>query len=218
MFQLMLCLIVLVFAAVINVQGQQVEIQKEIAEEIIRFHILANSDSKEDQNLKLKVKEEIVRYLQSQLMEADCIEQAREIICLEEQNIERIARAVIVSEGYHYDVTASLERCDFPIKRYGDLTFPAGEYEALRILIGQSEGKNWWCVMFPSLCFINETYSVVPEESKNQLKYLLSEEEFNALLQPELTIDELQVESTGEMEEGQIQIRFKMLEWLKSVW
>lgn len=182
--QIMLCLAILMVAAV-NAHGQKVNIQKDIANEIIRFHVLANSDSQEDQNLKLKVKGEVVKYLQKKLLDAYDVASAREIIDQEKSHIENVARNVIISEGYHYSVTVKLARCNFPTKKYGDLTFPAGEYEALRVLIGKAEGKNWWCVMFPSLCFINETYSVVPEDSKDKLKYVLSEEEYSSLIQGE---------------------------------
>ncbi len=70
----------------------------------------------------------------------------------------------------------------FPVKEYGDLTFPAGDYEALRVRLGSSEGRNWWCVMYPALCFVDSTYQVVPETSKEQLKQNLTEEEYNSLL------------------------------------
>lgn len=209
---LVICLLFLSGVAAVNAQGQQNRIQQKIAKEIIRFHILANSDKEEDQKLKLKVKGEVLSYLQDILKDVDDIKIAREIITQEKHNIELIAKEVIQTEGYQYKVTAMLTTCMFPIKVYGDLTFPAGKYEALRVLIGRAEGKNWWCVMFPSLCFVNETYSVVPKESKEKLRYILPEEEYNALINnPGYQWDDSQ-------EVNDIQVKFKLLEELKKAW
>ena len=79
-------------------------------------------------------------------------------------------------------INAELGTCYFPVKEYGDLTFPAGEYKALKVNIGKSEGKNWWCVMYPTLCFVDSTYQNVPDESKEKLKENLTEEEYDSLL------------------------------------
>lgn len=161
------------------------QIQENIAGEIIRLHVIANSDSDEDQALKLKVKDEIVLVLREQLGDTKNIQDAREIIQANLPLIEKIALRVIKKEGYYYTAKASLGLCDFPIKQYGDMTFPAGQYEALRVTLGKSEGKNWWCVMFPSLCYVDETYDVITEENKEQFKTILTEEEYESLLSGE---------------------------------
>ena len=96
--------------------------------------------------------------------------------------IEEAAGRYIRDMGYDYPVTAELGTCYFPVKEYGDLTFPAGEYKALKVNIGRSEGKNWWCVMYPTLCFVDSTYQIVPEESKEKLKENLTEDEYDSLL------------------------------------
>lgn len=156
--------------------------QQHIAGEIIRLHVIANSDSKEDQALKLQVKDEVVSYLREKLKDAQDVAQARQIIYDNLADIETVAGKKMTDEGYSYEAKASLSYCDFPVKQYGDLTFPAGKYEALRVQLGTSEGKNWWCVMYPSLCYVDETYQVITEENKEQFKKILTKEEYQSLL------------------------------------
>ena len=176
-----LCLLIL-FISPANKNQTKNTSQEHIASEIIRLHVIANSDSKEDQALKLLVKNEIVSYLREELGSAQTIEDAREIINDNLITVEEIAANKMASLGYFYSVKASLTFCDFPIKQYGDLTFPAGRYEALRVELGTSKGKNWWCVMFPSLCYVDETYNVITEENKEQFKEILTKEEYESLL------------------------------------
>lgn len=157
------------------------EITQGISEKIIRLHVLANSDADYDQALKLKVKDAIVEELTKTFVNVKSKEEARILIRKNYAKIRNIARSVINEEGYDYDVHVYLGDCMFPTKIYKDLTFPAGEYEALRVDIGNAEGKNWWCVMYPPLCFVDQTYSVVPEDSKRQLKDLLTTKEYESL-------------------------------------
>lgn len=156
--------------------------QEAVADEIIRLHVIANSDSEEDQQLKLKVKETIVTYLRGEMSRAVSVSDARQVIKDHIPDIEEIAKEKIEMEGYSYDVEAALGQSYFPIKEYGDMTFPAGDYEALRVKIGESKGRNWWCVMYPTLCFVDSTYQIVPEESKEKLKESLTEDEYEMLL------------------------------------
>lgn len=156
--------------------------QRAIAEQIIRLHVIANSDSEEDQEVKLKVKESIITYLRGEMQDAVTVEEARQAIRDHISEVEEIAREKLSAEGYPYGASASLEKCYFPVKEYGDMTFPAGEYEALRVKLGENQGSNWWCVMYPTLCFVDSIYQVVPDDSKEKLKESLSEEEYNSLL------------------------------------
>jgi stage II sporulation protein R len=156
-------------------------IQSGIADEIIRFHVIANSDSIEDQNLKYLVKDGLVNRLSPYLKKAESISEARAIIIQQIPMIQETAKHILCQNGYSYPVIASLTSCYFPIKIYGDYTFPAGKYEALRVQIGKAQGKNWWCVMFPPLCFVDETYGIVDKDSEKKLKYLLTEEEIQSL-------------------------------------
>ncbi len=164
---------------------QEQKRQESIAREVIRFHVVANSDSREDQQLKLKVKEKVVKYLQEVIKEKKTIEQAREELSRQLPEVERIALLEMQKEGYDYGAEASLGNCYFPVKEYGDLIFPAGEYEALKVNLGDSQGKNWWCVMYPTLCFVDSTYQIVPDSSKEKLKESLTQEEYDSLLDGE---------------------------------
>lgn len=157
------------------------DLQESIAREIIRFHVIANSDSAEDQALKYKVKDALVKELSPILNSTSNIEEARAILKEHFTLIQELANAVIQENGYSYTVNVTLEPIYFPIKIYGDYTFPPGTYEALRVKIGEASGQNWWCVMFPPLCFVDETYSIVSDEAQEQLKYLLTEEEYETL-------------------------------------
>lgn len=151
--------------------------QEHMAEEVLRFHVLANSDSKEDQNLKMKVKDTVVSWMEEE-MDTESLEQTKAFIRSHLPQIEALAEETIQKEGYSYPVRASLEWTVFPEKTYGDITFPAGTYEALRIQIGEAQGHNWWCVLYPSLCFIDSVHAVVPEKGKKQLEHVLTEEEY----------------------------------------
>ncbi len=173
--------------------------QRGIASQIIRLHVIANSDDEKDQELKLKVKERVVVFLRGVMSEADSVERARSIIQKHLGDVEQIAEETMRSEGYDYDAKASLDETYFPIKEYGEFTFPAGEYEALRVQIGKSEGHNWWCVMYPTLCFVDATYQIVPEQSKEKLKTSLTEQEYQTLL------------DGG----GDLSYSFKFIEWIQ---
>lgn len=157
-------------------------LQQGISEKILRFHVLANSDSGEDQALKLKVRDAVGAYLSEPLKEAASLSESEKIVEENIPEIEQTAGEVIRAEGYDYEVSASLETCMFPEKTYGDYTFPAGEYEALRLVIGEGEGHNWWCVMYPNLCFSGSMYRV-DEVSGEKLQANLTGEEYAAIIQ-----------------------------------
>jgi stage II sporulation protein R len=159
--------------------------QEGIAGEIIRLHVLADSDELADQMVKLKVKEAVVEALREKLSKADTIETAREIILQNLTAVEEISDEILEENGFTYTAHASLGQAVFPVKTYGDLTFPAGEYEALRIELGSGEGKNWWCVMFPTLCYVDETKQEITEENKEKFKKILTKEEYDSLTQKE---------------------------------
>jgi stage II sporulation protein R len=160
------------------VNAKKSEMQGELAEQVFRFHVLANSDSEEDQALKMKVKEAIIAYMKQELPKSDSAETTKKWARENLVQIEQVAAEIIAEEGYEYSVKAEVTTCDFPDKTYGDITFPAGEYEALRIEIGQAKGQNWWCVLYPNLCFIDAVHAVVPEKGKNELKEVLEEDTY----------------------------------------
>ena len=182
-------------------QTDTYKIQKEIADSIIRFHVRANSDSEEDQELKILVKNRIVQFLEIELQSAASLDEARNILYDVKDEIADIALEVIREEGYEYNVNVYFEQSYFPMKVYGDMSFPPGEYEAFRVDIGDAYGKNWWCVVYPPLCFVDSTYSVVPDDTKSQFQDVLSDEAYRAI-----TMDDL--------EENTYEFRFKFLEFL----
>lgn len=171
-----------IISSVVTVQGREdANIQKEISDKIIRFHVLANSDSEEDQALKLKVKNNIIQYIATQITESSDLDRTREILLENKEQIIQIAEDTIAENGYSYSVTAGLENTYFPTKSYGDITFPPGYYEAFRVQIGEAKGKNWWCVIYPPLCFVDASHGVLPESSKEELQTILDDEEYDAI-------------------------------------
>ncbi len=158
------------------------EIQQGIAGEVFRLHVIANSDTEKDQELKLKVKTRIVEYLKEILGEDAGLEETKEAVLTHLTEIEQEAENIIEEQGFDYPVEVVVEKTYFPEKTYGDCTFPAGEYEALKVKIGSAKGQNWWCVLYPSLCFLDDTYGIVTEVKKEDLKEVLTAEEFQKIL------------------------------------
>ncbi len=177
------------------------ELQQGIAKEIIRFHVLANSDSDEDQQLKLKVKGDVVEALAPILKDATTVEEARSLLSSNLELIKSAAQKTVGENGYSYPVSVTFEKTYFPLKIYGEFIFPPGTYEALRVQIGEAKGKNWWCVMFPQLCFIDSTYSIVDKESEKKLQRLLTDEEYESLLN----------------KKAPVKVKFKIWEQLKKL-
>lgn len=157
----------------------QAKTQEHLAQEVLRFHILANSDSDEDQALKMEVKEQVLAYLDNYLPKGLDVDGTKEWVRRHTDELESTARQVIAKQGQRDTVSAAVTTCYFPEKTYGDVTFPAGNYEALRIEIGAAKGHNWWCVLYPNLCFMDATNAVVPKEGKMELKKVLTEEEYS---------------------------------------
>lgn len=162
-------------------QAEAADYQKHMAEEILRFHVIANSDSEEDQALKMKVKEGVVDYISNLTQMGDDLESTKYIISLYLDEIEQEAQRIIRQEGYSYETKVMLTESYFPIKTYGEAVFPAGVYQALKIEIGEAEGKNWWCVLYPNLCFVDSAYGVLEEDQKEMLKEVLTEEEYKSI-------------------------------------
>ena len=154
---------------------------EELSKEVFRFHVLANSDSDKDQVLKMKVKEAVISYMKTSLTGKQDVEHTKQWARKHLEEIEEVALLTIKEEGYLYPVEAEVTTCDFPEKVYGDITFPAGRYEALRVKIGQAEGQNWWCVLYPNLCFVDAMRAVVPQESKQELKNVLEEDTYDMI-------------------------------------
>ncbi|MBU3143165.1 stage II sporulation protein R [Clostridium sp. CF012] len=173
--------------------------QSDIAGKLIRFHVIANSDDKIDQGIKLKVRDSVLEYVSPKLADSKSIEQSREIINNEDKNIKKIAQSVINENGFKYSVVTTLSQEYFPVKTYGNITLPQGKYEAYRIIIGKGSGQNWWCVMFPPLCFVDITKGNVSfDKTESEMKEVLSEDEYNL------------VDNT--VNKNKIVVKFKLLE------
>ncbi len=157
--------------------------QKELSQEVLRFHVLANSDEEADQNLKLLVRDQILSYMEDSMLSLDCVtvDDSKRWVRAHLDEIEDEATAVIRQEGFSYSVRANVSECYFPDRKYGTVLFPKGYYEALRVEIGNGSGHNWWCVLYPSLCFTDSTCAVVTEESEQELQNVLSEESYEAV-------------------------------------
>jgi stage II sporulation protein R len=156
--------------------------QNDVAGKLIRFHVIANSDSKVDQELKLKVRDSVLEYVSPKLINSKDIEESRKIINDENNSIKKIAEKVINKNGFKYSVATTLSKEYFPVKSYGNITLPQGEYEAFKILIGSGMGQNWWCVMFPPLCFVDITKGDVSfEKTESDMRGVLSEDEYELI-------------------------------------
>ena len=173
-------------------------VSTDIAESVFRLHILANSDSKEDQELKIKVRNSLLDYMNSLCSNCKSKEEAITLVEQNKENFREIALNTVKENGYNYDVKINIGNFQFPTKNYGDISLPAGFYDALRVEIGEAKGQNWWCVMFPPLCFVDISSGIVPNESKKLMEDNLSEEEF-ALV--------------SDSSNTEIQFKFKILEF-----
>ena len=192
--------ILFIFFFIINATSYANTISEKLSNTFLRLHIIANSDSAEDQELKLKVRDEIIKYMNSLIKENNS---KKEIVEICEENFskfEQIAQKVISENGYNYDVKISIENTIFPTKEYGNISLPAGYYDALKIEIGDAIGQNWWCSLFPPLCFVDISSGVIDSKGKEYLKENLSNEEFSVV--------------TGDS--NQIKFKFKIIEFLNS--
>lgn len=153
-------------------------VSSDIAESVFRLHVIANSDSQEDQNLKYVVRDNLLSYMNEICKNTTNKEEAIKIAKQHENDFKQIALQTIREQGFSYDVNVRIGNFEFPAKHYGDISLPAGFYDALRVEIGEAKGQNWWCVMFPPLCFVDVSSGIVPEESKELMQDNLNEEEF----------------------------------------
>lgn len=172
-------------------------VSADISNSVFRLHVIANSDSDKDQNLKYVVRDNLLDYMNEICKDAINKEDAMNIAKQNLNTFEQIATQTILEQGYSYSVKVKIGNFQFPTKYYGDISLPSGYYDALRVEIGEAKGQNWWCVMFPPLCFVDISSGIVPEDSKQEMKENLNEEEF-ALISDN---------------SNKIQFKFKLLEF-----
>lgn len=174
--------------------------QKTVADAVLRLHIVANSNSFEDQQLKLKVRDQVVEDLDQKLALCKTRDQSRAVVEDELENIKRTAQKCVWENGYDYKVSVRMDETWFPVKTYGDLTFPRGFYEALVVELGRGGGRNWWCVLFPSLCFTDAVTANVPQSSRQQIYDTVGADAAEALMEGE-----------------KVEIRFKIAEIIENL-
>ena len=189
----LLCALLLTAGAVVAVSAFG-EFQKNCAslsEKVLRLHVLANSDSEADQQLKLKVRDAILQESDRLFQQSDSKEAAMAQMATHLSDVEQVAERTLRKNGCDLPVTAALKKVEFNTRTYGNITLPAGDYDALQVEIGAAKGKNWWCVLFPSVC--------VPSSTNMQMEDVLTQ-------------DELQV-----VEQSGYDVRFKVVEWYEAV-
>ena len=205
---LILSLIVVISTMTVSISGEVNKIStasEDYKNKLIRFHVIANSDSDEDQNLKLKVRDAVIDYLQPKLELSSSIEESETIIKSEYKELENISKNIVLENGYKYDISVGIDYSTFPTKQYSNVVLPAGEYKALRIIIGEGKGKNWWCVMFPPLCFVDEQSSIIDTETDKKLREILTEEEYELIAQ------------NNKKQVNKVEVKFKIVEILQNI-
>jgi len=146
-------------------------------EGIIRFHVRANSDTQEDQELKLRVRDEILEIMGEKFEGVSSLDDSRVVIKDNMDEIKTIAEEVLIENNNDYNVRVSLGMETFPVRKYGNMIYPQGEYETLLVTIGDGRGQNWWCVMFPPLCFVDITHSVAFNAENEIGEYIIDEDQ-----------------------------------------
>ncbi len=170
---------------------------------VVRFHVRANSDSEADLALKYEVRDAVLALLAEDLQKAENDSEAILYLAQNLSEIRNTARAVVEEAGYHYGVKAYITREEFPIREYGELVLPAGTYRALRIDIGEAKGENFWCMLYPMMCYTMDAGAVVDSEDTEKLAQALDEESYEKLF------------VKRDVKSGDIKVKLKILEWLQ---
>ncbi|MCM3741470.1 stage II sporulation protein R [Oceanobacillus luteolus] len=194
-FFVLILIILLISYAGLNTQATDGEMDYQvIPDEAIRLRILANSDQESDQQLKHIVRDRVSEEVSEWVAQIDDIEEARQLIQERLPEIEQIVGDVIVEEGDSNEYSVEYgKNVTFPMKLYGDYLYPAGEYEAILITLGEGNGSNWWCVLFPPLCFLDFSFGTTVEAKDAE------------------TESEVEIE---EEEEQETEVKFFLFEWL----
>lgn len=170
---------------------------------IVRFHVRANSDSEEDLALKYEVRDAVLAELADGLKTVEDDGAALRYIMQKLPDIRQAARAVVDEAGYDYTISAYIVREEFPIREYGELVLPAGTYRALRVDIGAAKGENFWCMLYPMMCYTMDAGAVVDSEDAEKLAQALDEESYEKLF------------VKRDAKPGDVKVKLKILEWLQ---
>lgn len=189
--------LVLTFGVAFTTSQYSNKVSGDIADSLLRLHIRANSNKEYDQNLKIKIRDRLLYEFEEELRNANSKTELIEFIETSYDDIIEVCEDVIKQEGYNYDVRAKIDETYIETRKYGNVYLPAGIYDALVIEIGTGEGDNWWCVLFPPLCYLEST-TVITNKDKQILESNLTDEEYDII--------------TGG-NETDIQFKFKILEF-----
>ncbi len=184
--QISFCMVIAIFATGILTWNIFLNLETKstvsvLSHSAIRFHILANSDSVSDQALKMRVKESVVNYIYEKTGDFKTVDEAENFILNNDKTIKSMATKAIADNGYDYTVSSTFGFSDFPVKSYGDVIFPKGTYTSYTIKIGNGKGHNWWCVLYPPLCFVDVSTGVLPDNSKEKLRDSLSDTQYHTV-------------------------------------
>lgn len=203
-FIFILTILVFIYIALLSFNYSKA-VSSNLSDSVFRLHIIANSDSSADQELKLKVRDNIINYMNTLTSSSSDKKDVISMVNNHLDSFKEIALNTIKGNGYNYDVNIEIGNFHFPTKSYGDISFPAGNYDALKIEIGDAIGQNWWCVLFPPLCFVNSSTGVVPDDSKNTLKENINSESY-----------EIISEGNKSKNTSDIKIKFKIIEFFNN--
>ena len=184
--QITFCMVIAIFATGILTWNIFLNLETKstvsvLSPSAIRFLLLANSDSVSDQALKMRVKESVVNYIYEKTGDFKTVDEAKNFILNNDKTIKSIATKAIADNGYDYTVSSTFGFSDFPVKTYGDVIFPKGTYTSYTIKIGNGKGHNWWCVLYPPLCFVDVSTGVLPDNSKKKLRDSLSDTQYHTV-------------------------------------
>ncbi len=174
------CFLLAFLCSMIWLRQKEENMAGRISGDILRFHVLANSNTREDQELKVQVKTFLLEKLAD--TGADSKEEYCGYVTEHREELEEAAREFMERMGYSYEAEITVGESYFPAKAYGDIVLPMGVYDAVNVRLGDGRGRNWWCVLYPRLCFVDAEHGVVPEESKELLRELLGDETFWGLV------------------------------------
>ena len=204
------CFLTALLCTVVWLRLRNEDLADRISPALLRFHVLANSNSRRDQELKAGVKDLLLEELREAADQsaptgtspsdaAGIKASLCEYVTLHHEDLEAKASAYLAGRDCRYPVKIEIARSHFPAKYYGDILLPSGIYDAVRVTLGQGRGRNWWCLLYPRLCFLDAVHAVIPEESKTELQVLLDEEDYEALT---------------DTRDRKIRVRFRLLDWL----
>ena len=203
-FIFILTILVFIYIALLSFNYSKA-VSSNLSDSVFRLHIIANSDSSADQELKLKVRDNIINYMNTLTSSSSDKKDVISMVNNHLDSFKEIALNTIKGNGYNYDVNIEIGNFHFPTKSYGDISFPAGNYDALKIEIGDAIGQNWLCVLFPPLCFVNSSTGVVPDDFKNTLKENINSESY-----------EIISEGNKSKNTSDIKIKFKIIEFFNN--